>query len=68
MLITVHLSDGRKITKDDGKLIFVSDICEAVAEGLEVVKEGCITINCQHVVDMRPADEMEKMHAEIHGW
>ena len=67
MMITVHLSDGRKITKDSNRLIFLTDP-EGTADGQQMILDGCITINWSHVVDMRPADEIEKKHAEIHGW
>ena len=66
-MITLHLSDGRKITKDPTKLIFITDP-EGYWNGEQMVKEGCITINWTHVVDMRPAEEDEIRHAEIHGW
>lgn len=76
MMITVHLSDGRKITKDSGKLLFFfppkNDTMQSTWTyeqlGCPKVKEDHITINLSHVVDMRPADEIEKKHAEIHGW
>lgn len=67
MMITVHLSDGRKITKDSNRLIFLTDP-EGTADGQQMIQDGCITINWSHVVDMRPADEIEIKHAEIHGW
>lgn len=66
MMITVHLSDGRKITKDHSKLVFYNPLqCTGI---LPDVKDGIININTLHVVDMRPADEIEKEHARIHGW
>ena len=65
-MITVHLSDGRKITKDERKLVFYNPLqCTGV---LPDVQEGVININTIHVVDMRPADEIEKEQAKIHGW
>lgn len=66
-MITVHLSDGRKITKDSERLIFIFDP-EEIVDSKQLIAEGQITINWQHVVDMRPADEIEKEHARIHGW
>lgn len=66
MMITVHLSDGRKITKDPTKLKFIID--PEGWNGEKMVEEGCITINWLNVVDMRPAEEDEIQHAEIHGW
>jgi hypothetical protein len=66
MMITVHLSDGRKITKDTSKLVFYNPLqCTGV---LPDVQEGVININTIHVVDMRLADDIEKEHARIHGW
>lgn len=66
MVITVHLSDGRKITKDEKKLVFYNPLaCTGI---LPDAKEGIININTMHVVDMRPADDVEKAHAKIHGW
>ena len=67
MMITIHLADGRKITKDSARLKFITD-AYGLDDGFQMVEEGCITINWQHVVDMRPADEIEKEHARIHGW
>ena len=66
MMITVHLSDGRKITKDASKLIFFNPLHRTGV--LPDAQEGVISINTLHVVDMRPADEIEKEHARIHGW
>ena len=66
MMITVHLSDGRKITKDERKLVFYNPLqCTGV---LPDVKDGVININTLHVVDMRLADEIERKQAEINGW
>lgn len=75
-MITIHLSDGRKITKDEGKLLFFwspkNDTIKSTFTynqlGCPKVKDGCITINLDHVVDMRPAEEDEIRHAEIHGY
>ena len=67
-MITVHLSDGRKITKDPTKLKFITDPEGWIINGEQIVEDGCITINWLHVVDMRPAEEDEIRHAEIHGW
>lgn len=75
-MITVHLSDGGKITKDTDRLRFFfppkNDTMRSTWTyeqlGSPKVEEGCITINLSHVVDMRPADEIERKHAEIHGW
>ena len=67
MYITVHLSDGRKITKDPMKLNFITDI-EKMQEGAMLVEDGHITINWLHVVDMRMAEDDEIEHAKIHGW
>ena len=78
--ITVHLSDGRKITKDREKLIFFrnsmmgfyidNDGCavEYFGDDLRLVQDGYISVNLHHVIDMRPAEEDEIKHAEIHGW
>ena len=68
MMVTVHLSDGRKITKDQTKLAFFT-ARQFTKEGeIPLAQEGVIHINLDHVVDMRPADEIEKQHARIHGW
>ena len=77
MLITIHLTDGRKITKEQDRLHFFSTtmakrsdfeypdlICVKVPE----ILEGCITVNLNHVVDMRLAEAEEIEHARIHGW
>ena len=65
-MITVHLSDGRKITKDERKLVFYNPLqCTGV---LPDAIEGVININTLHVVDMRLADEIERKQAEINGW
>lgn len=66
MMITIHLSDGRKITKDEDKLVFYNPIQRTGI--LPDVQDGVININTLHVVDMRPADEIEIKQAEIHGW
>lgn len=66
MMITVHLSDGRKITKDEDKLVFYNPIQRTGI--LPDVQDGVININTLHVIDMRPADEIEIKQAEIHGW
>ena len=66
MMITVHLSDGRKVTKDEGKLVFYNPLQRTGI--LPDVQEGVININTLHVIDMRPADEIEIKQAEIHGW
>lgn len=66
MMITVHLSDGRKITKESDRLVFYNPLQRTGI--LPDVQEGVININTLHVVDMRPADEIEIKQAEIHGW
>ena len=66
MMITVHLSDGRKITKDADRLVFYNPLQKTGI--LPDVQDGVININTLHVVDMRPADETEIKQAEIHGW
>ena len=66
MMITVHLSGGRKITKDIDKLIFFDFNRQDLAR--EDIRDGYIIINTNHVVDVRPAEEDEIRHAEIHGW
>lgn len=67
MYITLHLTDGRKITKEPQKLKFIIDP-HGLEDGYFLVEEGCITINWNHVVDMRPAENDEIAHAKIHGW
>ena len=66
MMITVHLSDGRKITKAEERLVFYNPLQRTGI--LPDVQEGVININTLHVIDMRPADEIEIKQAEIHGW
>lgn len=76
MMITVHLSDGRKITKDKNKLhwfttsrvIRENQYPDMLPEEVPDIMEGCITINLDHVVDMRPAEPYEIEYAKIHGW
>ena len=66
MMISVHLSDGRKIIKEVDRLVFYNPLQKTGI--LPDVREGYININTLHVVDMRPADDMEIKQAEIHGW
>ena len=66
MMITVHLSDGRKITKDEEHLLFFRDGIRLPEAG--DVEPGYILINLAQVVDIRPAEEDEIEHAKIHGW
>lgn len=68
MIITVHLSDGRKITKDENRLRFFSGGRAKKTDRRPRVDEGFIAINLDHVVDMRPAEDDEIEHAKIHGW
>lgn len=69
MMITVHLSDGRKITKDAEKLDFFSTRVPSITGfALPKMVEGRIAINVEQIIDMRPAEEDEIKHAEIHGW
>lgn len=81
MMITLHLVDGRKITKDKDKLLFFSMQCGYAMDSnggvrryrlidgiLPGISDGYITVNLDHVVDMRPAEEDEIQHAQIHGW
>ena len=68
MMITVHLSDGRKITKDSENLVFFT-MTEEFAEDLaEKIEPGKIVVNADRIVDMRPAEPDEIEHAKIHGW
>ena len=64
MYITLHLTDGRKITKERENLIILRPESMLVAD----VVPGKITVNWQNVVDMREAEEDEVSHARIHGW
>ena len=76
MMITIHLSDGRKITKDENKLHWFTTskvrrengYPDMPPEEVPDIMEGCITINLDHVVDIRPAEPDEIEHAKIHGW
>lgn len=65
MLITIHLSDGRKITKDTGN---IAVFLEGSKPQLDDFKEGRILINQAHIIDMRAANKEEIEHAKIHGW
>jgi hypothetical protein len=47
---------------------FITDPEKMVFHGELMVEEGCITINWSNVVDMRPAEDDEIEHAQIHGW
>ena len=67
MMITVHLADGRKITKDATRLKFITDP-DDMEDGFQLVQDGYITINWWQVVDIRPAEQDEINHAKIHGW
>lgn len=68
MMITVHLADGRKITKDRDKLNFFNGEGCRIMNAFPMVEEGKITINLDNVLDMRPAEADEIEHARIHGW
>lgn len=64
MYVTLHLSDGRKITKERDNLIILRPQTKFKPEA----EKGKITVNWGHVVDMRPAEQDEIEHAKIHGW
>ena len=64
MYITLHLTDGRKITKERQNLIILRPQSKFTPD----VEPGKITVNWQNVVDMREAEEDEVSHARIHGW
>lgn len=64
MYITLHLTDGRKITKERENLIILRPQSKFAPD----VEPGKITVNWQNVVDMREAEEDEVSHARIHGW
>lgn len=64
MYITLHLTDGRKITKERENLIILRPQSKFAPD----VEPGKITINWLNVVDMREAEEDEVSHAKIHGW
>lgn len=64
MYITLHLSDGRKITQEQENLI----ILRPNSKFLPVAFEGKITVNWSHVVYMHPAEDEEIKHSKIHGW
>ena len=73
MYITVHEVGGRKITKDESKLVWFSAAQLANAKSpvkynMPPVKDGCITVNLDNVLDIRPADEEELASAKLHGW
>ena len=64
MYITLHLTDGRKITKERENLIILRPQSKFTPD----VESGKITINWANVVDMREAEEDEVSHAKIHRW
>lgn len=64
MYITLHLTDGRKITKERENLIILRPQSKFAPD----VEPGKITVNWANVVDMREAEEDEVSHARIHGW
>lgn len=64
MYITLHLTDGRKITKERENLIILRPQSKFTPD----VEPGKITVNWNNVVDMRPAEDDEVEHAKIHGW
>lgn len=64
MFVTLHLVDGRKITKERENLIFLRPQTKFEPRA----EQGKITINWLNVVDMRPAEPDEIEHAKIHGW
>ena len=68
MMITVHLSDGRKITKDSENLVFFTMTEESAEDIAEKIEPGKIVVSADHIVDMRPAEPDEIEHAKIHGW
>ena len=68
MYVTLHLVDGRKITKDMDRLTFFAPSIMAQFQNMPPVNDGYITVNLESVVDMRPAEEDEIEHAKIHGW
>ena len=65
MLITIHLSDGRKITKSGEEVVI---FCTGYSPTSDDIKDGKILINQAHIVDIRLANKEETEHAEIHGW
>ena len=64
MFVTLHLVDGRKITKKRENLIVLRPQSMFTPD----IEQGKIIINWQNVVDMRPAEDDEIEHAKIHGW
>ena len=64
MYVTLHLSDGRKITKERDNLIILRLQTKFKPEA----EKGKITVNWGHVVDMRPAEQDEIVNAKTHGW
>ena len=64
MFVTLHLVDGRKITKERENLIVLQPQSMFTPD----IEQGKIIINWQNVVDMRPAEDYEIEHAKINGW
>jgi len=76
MYITIRMSNGKKITADESKLNWFTPSAmrcnesypDLAPEQVPEITEGCITINLDHVMYMRPAYDHEVEHNEIHGW
>lgn len=70
MYITLHLSDGRKITKDESKLLWFSSRQKANRGDVNQpeISDDCITVNIDHVIDVRQSTREEIDHAINHGW
>ena len=64
MMVTLHLTDGRKITKERDKLIIMRPQSKFAPD----VQEGCITVNWCNVIYMRKAEQEEIEHWRTHGW
>lgn len=64
MYVTLHLSDGRKITQERENLIILRPNSQYKPDAVE----GKITVNWGHVMYMHPAEDEEIKHSKIHGW
>ena len=64
MYITLHLVDGRKITKERENLIILRPQSKFTPD----VEPGKITVNWSNIVYMCEAEPEEIEHSRTHGW
>ena len=79
MIITVHMSNGEKITQEHDNIHFFSPtMCKRSDKeypdlirdtyNIPIICNGSITINLDNVLYMHTPDEDELKHMENHGW